>query len=148
MIFILLILLTVGSSIVFLPLFILRCFLKHHANENDPQFMDLGIVFLIIALSVLNFIIRTDQTNTMIDFLAIANVYIKSMFADSISYPILYILPYTLLNNYWFIFPIIVFIYLIFTLKETKLINARFLLFSCFFLSLCMIQPPDWSVKI
>ncbi len=93
-----------GAAITLLPLFLIRL-LFHVINKRTKRliFQESYLIIIILIMSIINFLNKTTQTSFDIPILSLAQVFIKSTLAESISFSWLYILPYTLFEEYWFI---------------------------------------------
>jgi hypothetical protein len=128
-----------GAVLTFLPLFLIRIVFHYKMKMNILYYIQESFMILVIVfVAFINFQHRTDQSATDIQYISLLNVYFKSMLAESISFPWLYVLPYTIFAEFWIIPSLVLFciativIRKFFTLKANIILPIVFLL--CFWL--------------
>jgi len=99
---ILLAILSTGAVLTLLPLYLAR--LGWHALKKSGRgflAQEGFVVFGILAISVVNFFLRTSLSTTSFDPLVMAHLYWKSVLCEMVSYPVVAFLPYLVKFPAW-----------------------------------------------
>ncbi|MBK8806467.1 MAG: hypothetical protein IPO21_07435 [Bacteroidales bacterium] len=93
-----------GATITLLPLFLIRL-IFHVFKRRKKQliYQESFIIFVILLMAFFNYLNKVSQTSFDVQSIFLILIYCKSILAESISFSWLYILPYTLMDKYWFI---------------------------------------------
>lgn len=133
---------TEGAVITLLPLFLVRLFF-HFLMKRKTQYyiQESCIILLILFVAFVNFSLRTDQSSIGIQINLLFNVYFKSMLAESLSFPWLYVFPYTIFAKFWIIPSLILLILPIIFLRKSFTLKANIIIPIVFFLCFWLLQP-------